>query len=82
MRRKVKTRPKREPYTLEELLPCPFCGNEAHVVKGGYEHNPVWIVYCSNTMPKAFGGICDVKPKTTPRATESAAVMVWNTRHS
>lgn len=54
----------------DELLPCPFCGGEAHTF-----HNYLWHVKCDGTNGRyycvmAFGAF----------ATEKEAIDAWNRR--
>ena len=53
---------------MTELLPCPFCGGEAHIVGGDdFFYN---VVQCCNCHATASGRY----------ETEAEAIAAWNTR--
>ena len=53
-----------------KLLPCPFCGGEAKIMKAGYPH---WV-YCKDCGAKVHGGVVGEKEG------EKASVEAWNRR--
>lgn len=57
----------------EQILPCPFCGGEAHTWKRGGEMN--WVAGCEKAWPE-----CPVAPFTHAHDTEAEAITAWNTR--
>lgn len=60
--------------TDADLLPCPFCGKEAHLVQdqsSAYERNWPWGAYCNDDTCIGGGGCY---------ATKEAAITAWNKR--
>ena len=54
-----------------EIKPCPFCGDEAHIEDG--RNDRPWLVECPNRD-------CHVQPFMDHADTRSQAVKAWNTR--
>ena len=52
---------------MSELLPCPFCGGEAHTYK-----NNLWHVACENANARCA--------TMSAFVTEAEAIAAWNTR--
>ena len=57
---------------MNELKPCPFCGEDAYVIKNGRWH---WLVGCFNNL------VCDVTPKVN-HFKKDLAIEAWNNRPS
>ena len=55
---------------MSELLPCPFCGGEAHMESKHYGDTHYWRVWCQTP----FCAFMSVAP------TEQQAIEAWNTR--
>ena len=64
----------------EELLPCPFCGNEAHLMHSrSYDNNSEsWIIDCWSIL--CNNNNCDMTPSTGFREEASDARAAWNRR--
>ncbi len=62
---------------MPELLPCPFCGNKAHIQES-----------IDKGIPKRYHAVCDDRKCKCPmvagmpiwRATKELAAEDWNTR--
>ena len=70
---------------MTELLPCPFCGGEAQVMKmdlGDIEEGwQVWGVWCVDDLhAEEHGGYQHVH-YIDNYATEAEAISAWNTRY-
>ena len=55
---------------MSELLPCPFCGGEAHMESKHYGDTHYWRAWCQTP----FCAFMSVAP------TEQQAIEAWNTR--
>jgi len=61
----------------QELLPCPYCGEDVSLEQPQYEESDEWWgVICRST--KNLGGTCAIEQ--TPSRTKQAAIKRWNTR--
>ena len=56
-----------------KLLPCPFCGGEAHLEELVIDHEHNYFVECG-------GAKCSVAPATALFETKEEAIKSWNTR--
>ena len=57
-----------------KLLPCPFCGGEAHLTEFiGLDKKMNYYVECGSV-------VCGVYPETTLFDTQEEAIEQWNTR--
>lgn len=56
-----------------DLLPCPFCGEDAHFVHYESYDNDDWSVECVNAD-------CELEPSTRCYFTKEQAIEAWNTR--
>ena len=60
---------------MTKLLPCPFCGGNAEIVR---EHGG-FVAKCRHGAGAIHCG-CLVHPRTLPMTTKAAAAKVWNER--
>lgn len=60
-------------YVKENInvLPCPFCGNQADVCK--LRDEEIWLVKCWNQR-------CLIKPRTREYDSRTSAISAWNVR--
>jgi len=54
---------------LNELLPCPFCGGKAKILRLEHEHKKYYKIYCTK---------CNVRQYRKRKKHE--AIKAWNTR--
>lgn len=66
----------------EKLLPCPFCGGKAHVVRHNTGENFRWYGLNTTDTSDLYGVECERCPGSVVpmRLNENEAVEAWNNR--